>query len=284
MQDALYAHPVAPTALHEPADSTLTSRLEHGQVIFCPDLSFDVLPAEQPLFNPAILDGSHKNISAHPLRLGIGGAKQLDPSLLPVLKSLLNRFYHQSSQWVNTFFPDYTPHLEVGRTSFRPAQIQGRHSSKRKDDTRLHVDAFPSTPLQGKRILRVFSNIHPEGLARTWHLGENFDHVISQFKHHIPPYHPLLATLMHQLRLTKSKRSEYDHRMLHLHDSMKLDDAYQASVAKTKVAFPAQSSWIVFTDVVSHAALQGQFALEQTFYLPSEKMQNPELSPLCRVF
>ena len=33
----------------------------------------------------------------------------------------------------------------------------------RKDDTRLHVDSFPATPSGGRRILRVFSNVNPDG-------------------------------------------------------------------------------------------------------------------------
>ena len=34
------------------------------------------------------------------------------------------------------------------------------------------------------------------------------------------------------------------------------------------------------TDKVSHAALSGQFLLEQTFYLPVQAMKDPNLSPL----
>ena len=81
------------------------------------------------------------------------------------------------------------------------------------------------------------------------------------------------------LKSTKTLRSAYDHYQLKLHDAMKLDDAYQQSVSKQPVDFPAQSTWIVFTDQVSHAALSGRFLLEQTFYLPVEAMANPELSP-----
>jgi hypothetical protein len=68
--------------------------------------------------------------------------------------------------------------------------------------------------------------------------------------------------------------------MLHLHDKMKRDDRYQSKVNKTRIDFPSQSTWIVFTDHVSHAALSGQYLLEQTFYLPVSKMANPEVSPL----
>jgi len=68
--------------------------------------------------------------------------------------------------------------------------------------------------------------------------------------------------------------------MLHLHDRMKLDKTYQQTLAKQRVDFPPQSTWLVFTDQVSHAALSGQYLLEQTFYLPVEAMDNPTLSPL----
>jgi len=39
-------------------------------------------------------------------------------------------------------------------------------------------------------------------------------------------------------------------------------------------------SWIAFTDQVSHAAMAGQYQLEQTFLLPVDAMRSPEQSPL----
>ena len=68
--------------------------------------------------------------------------------------------------------------------------------------------------------------------------------------------------------------------MLQLHDRMKTSDKYQQQVTKQRVNFAPNSSWIVFTDHVSHAALSGQFVLEQTFYIPVEAMQDPMLSPI----
>lgn len=51
-------------------------------------------------------------------------------------------------------------------------------------------------------------------------------------------------------------------------------------ITKQRIDFPAHSTWLVFTDHVSHAALSGQFLLEQTFYLPVDAMVAPEKSPL----
>jgi hypothetical protein len=258
----------------------LVKAVEQGQVVFCPQQPFQVLQNEAALLTPDLLDGSHKNISYHPTTQAISGAR---PETIGALRPLLKRYHFEATSWVTQFFPHYVPHLEVGRTSFRPAQIEGRTSSKRKDDTRLHVDAFPSSPVQNKRIFRVFTNIDPAGSPRIWHLGEPFEQVLQHFQSRLKPYHPLLAHVMKHLRITKSHRSAYDHYMLQLHDLMKQDDAYQLRVAKTLMHFPVNSSWFVFTDHVSHAALKGQFVLEQTFYLPVERMEQPDLSPWVQI-
>ena len=68
--------------------------------------------------------------------------------------------------------------------------------------------------------------------------------------------------------------------MLGLHDGAKLDADYQKTAPQIEFAFPAGSSWMCFTDQAMHAALKGQFALEQTFHLPVESLGHPERSPL----
>jgi hypothetical protein len=68
--------------------------------------------------------------------------------------------------------------------------------------------------------------------------------------------------------------------MLQLHNKMKESDSYQHGVKKLEQHFPAGSTWIVMTDQVSHAALGGQYLLEQTFYFPVDAMSHPERSPL----
>jgi hypothetical protein len=68
--------------------------------------------------------------------------------------------------------------------------------------------------------------------------------------------------------------------MLQLHDCMKRDDDFQAASPQTAVDFPAGSTWLAYTDEVSHAAMAGQYQLEQTFLLPVAAMRSPERSPL----
>ena len=71
--------------------------------------------------------------------------------------------------------------LHQAKTSLRPVEVSGRRQSWRKDDTRLHVDSFPSQPSCGKRILRVFSNVNPDGRPRVWKVGEPFEAVARKF-------------------------------------------------------------------------------------------------------
>jgi hypothetical protein len=46
------------------------------------------------------------------------------------------------------------------------------------------------------------------------------------------------------------------------------------------VIFAPGSCWLVFTDQVLHAALGGEFALEQTFHLDIAQMGDPERAPV----
>ena len=68
--------------------------------------------------------------------------------------------------------------------------------------------------------------------------------------------------------------------MLQLHDRMKADLRYQQNAPQTAVDFPAGTTWMAFTDQVSHAATAGQYQLEQTFLLPVEAMVDESASPL----
>jgi hypothetical protein len=174
----------------------------------------------------------------------------------------------------------YGPALARGRTSLRPAAVEGRVTSWRRDDRLLHVDAFPSMPMQGRRILRIFCNVNPHGRPRTWRVGEPFPWVTTHFWPRLSPPKWLKQKLLAWLHVTKGIRTEYDHYMLQLHDAMKADGEYQRSAAQETIDFPAGCAWACFTDQVSHAAIAGQFQFEQTFTVPVEAMQSPNTSPL----
>jgi len=260
------------------ARSAAVESLEAGAVIFLPNLRFEVLPAEVRLFTPAIL-GAAKNASFDPVSGRLGGTSATG-SDAAVLRDMLARFSGAAATLADRLFPRYVGRLTRGRGSFRPAEIAGRKTTWRKDDTRLHVDSFPATPTGGRRIMRVFTNVNPEGRARAWRVGDDFAAVASRFAGQLRPPLPGSGRLLALLHVTKSPRTAYDALMLQLHDRMKEDDVFQRESRQTAFDFPAGSTWLGFTDQVSHAAMSGQYQLEQTFLLPVDAMAQPERSPL----
>jgi hypothetical protein len=255
-----------------------TRALESGDVLWLRVHTFEVDSQEQRLLSSAVL-ASGKNVSFDPVTSAVGGSA-LRGEAAERLRGMLSRFSDDAHALVGRMFPAYRERVRRGRASFRPVEVAGRSSSWRQDDTRLHVDSFPASPVRGQRILRVFANVNPEGRPRSWRIGEDFEEVGRRFAPRLRMPMPGAAVLLRALRVTKTRRSAYDALMLQLHDLMKADAAYQASAPQTAFDFPAGSSWVAFTDQVSHAAMAGQYQLEQTFLLPVEAMFTPERSPL----
>jgi hypothetical protein len=253
--------------------------LEAGKVLYFPNMAFELLASERAFLTPAARDPKARNIS-----LDIAGhlkGAAGDTSAQLALALMIGRFREQALALIDSLLPDYKNSLRLAPTSYRPMQVESRSQSWRADDKRLHVDAFPSRPNYGERILRVFTNINPDGAPRVWRVGEPFETVARQFLPRAKPYKRWQAKLLHALKITKSLRSEYDHLMLQLHDGMKSDLDYQARAQQVTMPFAAGSVWVCFSDQASHAVMSGQYMLEQTLHLPPEKQYDPAASPLA---
>lgn len=74
-------------------------------------------------------------------------------------------------------------------------------------------------------------------------------------------------------------RTPYDMFMLGFHDYLKENTAFQKDCPKARLEFPPLSTWLVFTDGVAHAAMSGQYALEQTVLIPPAALVAPESAP-----
>jgi hypothetical protein len=272
------SHPVWNAAATPDAAAAAAPALERGDVVWLADLPFPVEADFSPLFSPDILSSS-KNASFDPASGRVGGTT-LAADDVERLRRMMVRFSDGARALVEQLLPRYRGRIERARSSFRPAEIAGRTSSWRKDDTRLHIDSFPASPSQGRRILRVFTNVNPAGRPRAWRIGDDFDAVAARFGPSLKLPWPGAGVLLRALRVTRSVRTAYDALMLGLHDRMKQDEEYQRSAPQTAVEFPAGTTWIAFTDQVSHAAMAGQYQLEQTFLLPVEALIDESRSPL----
>jgi hypothetical protein len=264
--------------LSQPRESLLNA-VEEGKVLYFPKLSFELAGGERALLDPALADPKRKNISLDPDGGALHGVLG-DPVTQSAVRALIARYQANARTLVDGLFHEYDGKLRVAPTSLRLHQVETRETSWRKDDSRLHVDAFPSRPNYGERILRVFTNVNPNGVPRVWRVGEPFEDMAKRFLPRIKPQMPGSAWLQNLLHVTKSPRSEYDHLMLNLHDSMKADLDYQKTSPQETIGFPPGSVWVCFSDHASHAVMSGQFMLEQTFFLPVRSMANPASSPL----
>ncbi|MBS0054554.1 Kdo hydroxylase family protein [Yersinia sp. Marseille-Q3913] len=254
--------------------------LEQGKVLFLPHLTFELSEQEKQLLDPALVDVKRKNISFKPQEGVLTGVT--DETKVALIRQLLERYYQSCLSLVNQLLPEYTSVLHSPTNSLRlhPVTAWRDKTSWRKDDSRLHVDAFPSRPNYGERIIRIFSNINPHGEPRAWRVGEDFTQLASRYLPQLERYSPISSWLQHKVGITKRRRSHYDHLMLQLHDKMKSDLDYQKNGLQQAIDFLPGSSWICFSDQTPHAAMGGQYMLEQTFLLPVAGMKNPQQSPL----
>ncbi|MBP7532480.1 MAG: Kdo hydroxylase family protein [Ottowia sp.] len=256
-----------------------TAALEAGKVLYFPRLGFAVQPEEQALLREDMLAPKSRNVSlgADGVLKGAAGSAQDQQALA----AMVGRFRQQALQLVDDLLPEYKGQLRVAPTSFRPKQVETRAQSVRADDQRMHVDAFPSRPSYGERLLRVFTNLNPHGVPRVWRVGEDFETIARRYLPQAKPYRLWQAKVLNAVHATKSLRSEYDHLMLQLHDLMKFDEAYQKNGTQVTVPFPPGSVWVCFSDQATHAVMSGQFMMEQTLYLPPGKEVDPQASPLA---
>lgn len=259
-------------------NGSLAAALEGGAVLMFPDLDFPFSDFERRFTERPFADGKAKNVNIRGDAATLRGAAGT-PEEQEALRRLLVRYRGFAEALIARHLPEYTGRISLAGTSYRPFDVDRRKMSWRRDDTRLHVDAFPSNPIGEKRILRVFRNINPSGQPRLWRVGEDFGSMADKFLPKLPGYSPLSARLLAALRITKARRSEYDHLMLHLHDALKQDEGYQASAPQADVEFLPGQTWVTFSDLVMHGAMGGRYMLEQTAYLPVAAQADPETSP-----
>ena len=250
--------------------------LESGKVLYFPSLAFAVRDDEKAFLSPDMSDGKSKNISLDHTTGKMQGMS-VEGERAAKLAAMMERFGASATQLVGDLL-GYV-NIERARTSYRPVEITGRSYSRTNDDRLLHVDAFPSRPMHGRRILRFFANVAPDK-SRNWEVGEPFEEFAKKFLPRVGAPTPGRSWLFDKLGVTHGRRSRYDEVMLKLHDRCKLDRRYQKDGPHTTVSFPPGTCWMVYTDQVLHAALGGAFALEQTFHFDIGQMANPDRAPV----
>lgn len=267
----------------------LCEELESGNILYFPQTPFS-FPDEDVKFLLASKQAGvayHKNIAYRPGADRITGLGKMDGPDVDRLRSILRGYSQRADQFLAALLTPYTGKWKLDFASYRPLEERGRPARLRARNDLPHVDAFPTRPTNGDRILRLFTNINPLQ-NRVWMTTQTFEVIGPRFARTLGlprarSANPLArairewATVMH---FPGANRSPYDDFMHRCHNAMKEDAEFQESCPKRRWEFPPHSTWMVFTDCVSHAVLQGQYALEQTFIVSQKAMVQPEKSPL----
>lgn len=275
-----------------PAEATARAReccaqLEAGAILFFPRPPFD-LPPQDVEFLLALKPAEsrlHKNVSYRPESDLLRGLS--DDTRQARVHQIMRHYAAEVRSFVARFLSPYAAGLQVDYASFRPLEEEGRDLPLHKRNDLLHVDAFPSRPTRGARILRVFTNVNPSK-DRAWVVGERFPELAGKLASAAGLRHYAQTSAwsgvkrgLSRLGVPIPQRARYDEFMLHFHDWLKENGEFQrAREGKELIAFPPMATWLVYTDGVPHAALSGQFAMEQTFIIPLEVLVAPEASPI----
>lgn len=264
-------------------------QLEKGEILFFSRPPFPLAEDDRNfLISQRHIDSRlHKNISYRPgedLLRGFSDGQENETRIHGIMRA----YSSAVSGFVSRFLSPYGGRFQLDYASFRPLEEQGRDLPLHKRNDLLHVDAFPSRPTRGGRILRVFTNINPKQ-ERVWLVGERFPALAQHYALEAglgdicragSGLRARVVHLLRAVRLPVTERSPYDEFMLRFHDWLKENTRFQSGAEKVRLAFPPLASWLVFTDGVPHAALAGQFALEQTFIIPPAALVAPDCAPV----
>jgi len=263
-------------------------RLEEGNILFFRRPPFEFPREEvQFLLNQEQSDAAyHKNIAYRPAQDRLTGYARGDAGKVEKLRAALRGYSQRAIRFASECLSPYAQRWRVEFASFRPQQEQGRRLRQRTRNDLLHVDSFPTRPSNGDRILRVFTNLNPQE-SRVWITSGTFEELAPQFAGAGMPLPKGLSrpakALLKFARATgfaSLARSPYDNWMLRFHHFLKGHEEFQRTCPRTQWEFPPNCTWIVFTDMVSHAVLSGRFALEQTFIVSKDSLLLPERAPV----
>jgi hypothetical protein len=266
---------------------SLAERLERGELVTfapCPI----ALPGgeERDFLLSQQLHSSRKNISFNPETEIVTGFAYHSDEQEDRLTAVMKTFSLDAQTWLHNLLPRYTRGLQPDRASFRPEEEATRKQRLTARNDLLHIDAFPSRPTQGSRILRLFVNIHPTE-PRVWVTSDKFDKLLARYGSDVGL--PNVFTegwawrfgqgLLNIFQPGGNQRSVYDRFMLRFHHFLKTNDHFQERAPKRFWHFGPNTAWLAFTDALSYADLRGRFALEHSFFVAPQALALPELAP-----
>lgn len=274
--------------------------LEAGQVVYFPQCPIP-LPSDGDLdwLRGGLDVGLRtKNLSYHPESDSVPRFEADEDTRIRV-ENLLRTHGQRVAEFWQRVLPDFVPGCTYGTTSFRPVEEKGRDLKPRSSNELVHIDAGAYGATNGARILRFFVNVHPER-DRVWGTKGSFEQIMQRHeplwnaarggRHRVPTRKGPLGHVYSGLIGAASRvyplfrvidSSPYDRSMRRIHNYMKEDPGFRSDLADyQEIRFPPGSAWMVFTDGISHAALEGQYAFVSTALIPLQNCRNRARTPL----
>lgn len=275
-----------PTAPRDSADAA-AARLERGELLAWPECPWGLPTDDDRAFlEQQRLARPHKNIAYDPLNGRLRGYRYHGRADARRLADILADFSRRAEDWLGRWLPRYDAAWAVDRASFRPEEEATRVVRFTARNDLLHIDNYPTRPALGRRLLRVFVNLNRTE-ERVWVTSETWGEVFARFRCAHGGELPLHPDDGDWTRLRGSwwpftkGTSDYDRLLQRVHHFMKGDEAFQDRSRKRYWHFPPGSAWLLFADGLAHAELRGQFALEQSFFVPTAALVSPESAPLA---
>jgi hypothetical protein len=258
--------------------------LEEGKILMFRETPLEIPAADREflLRQRQTEAGYHKNIAYRPGSDRVTGVARQQEQDARELKRVLRDYSKAAAAFASKLLAPYAAKWRLDYASFRPQEEAGRKLSRHARNDLLHVDSFPTRPTRGDRIFRLFTNVNPAA-PRVWKTGETFPELAERFAvssgllgrvSRTGPF-PLVTSLL------RHSRPPYDEFMHRFHNFLKDNLAYQDNARSETVSFPPFATWMVFTDMATHAVLSGQYALEQTFLIARDSLVTPEKAPVA---
>ena len=274
--------------LSVPPIRDLEQQLERNEIVTFDPCPF-ALPVQEErafLFEQKPGSFAHKNISYNPNNGETWGLRRQSTEQAERLRSILARFADSAQSWLAKQLPGYARGWLRDRVIFHCQEEATRRLRRSARNDLLHVDAYPSRPTRGYRILRLFVNIDPIE-PRVWAISGSFAELLDRFCNELD--HDTVDQWKWKLRQgfgslfqqRDSRPTPYDAFMLRLQHLLKANEEFQEQARRTFRHFLPQTAWLALTDGFCHAELRGQFALEHSLFVAPEDLVLPEQAPFA---
>lgn len=264
--------------------------LERGNILLFRESPLEISPSDREflLRQRQTEAGYHKNIAYRPGSDRVTGVARQHAEDARELNRVLRGYSRGAVAFASEILAPYAAHWRLDYASFRPQEESGRKLSRHARNDLLHVDSFPTRPTRGDRIFRLFTNINPK-TPRVWRTGETFPELAERFavssgllaRASKTGASGALSRVLRSAGFPVRARPPYDEFMHCFHNFLKENDAYQEAARSETIAFAPGATWMVFTDMVAHSVLSGQYALEQTFLIARDSLVLPEMAPVA---